>query len=166
MGFSIQTQQQDKWCWAAVSVSLEHYFVPTSTLTQGQMATEVLGIAGCSGNPGPCNQAARLQDALDVVRQRTASGPRRLTFPAPRGRLTFSQLEQELDGSFPVCVRIGWDGGGGHFVVLSGYQQLTSGGQLVDVADPFYGDGTITYDELSFSYAGRGRWTATYPVRV
>jgi hypothetical protein len=166
MGFNIQKQQHDKWCWAAVSVSLERYFVPTSTLTQGQMATEVLGIPGCSGNPGPCNQPAKLQDALDVVRQRTASGPRPLTFPAPRGRLTFRELGQELDGSLPVCVRIGWEGGGGHFLVLSGYQQLSSGDQLVDVADPFYGDGTIDYNELAFAYVDSGQWTATYPVRA
>ncbi len=36
MPFPMEQQHETNWCWDAVSVSLEHYFNPESTLTQEQ----------------------------------------------------------------------------------------------------------------------------------
>src|ERR1700682_5031054 len=67
--FIMQPQQESEWCWAAVSSSVERYFSPTSHQTQCMIARGVLGIAGCCGDATPCNQPARLQDALTLLRR-------------------------------------------------------------------------------------------------
>lgn len=63
-----------------------------------------------------------------------------------------------IDASKPVCVRIGWNGGGGHFVAIAGYRVSHSGAQLVDVEDPLYGPSIAIYDEFKGSYLSRGEW--------
>lgn len=153
--FQIQTQEEELWCWAAVSASVDHYFSPQSTSTQCQVAQEVLNIEGCCGNPQACNAPAILQDALRAV------GRLRGTLPRP---LDFQEIQQQIDSSQPVCVRIQWDGGGGHFVVLSGYRQLASGDQLVEVSDPFFADSIVDYNEFVNAYQGNGQWTGTFLV--
>src|SRR5437879_6605632 len=111
MPFQIEKQRQDKWCWAAVSVSVDHYFFPGSTSSQCQIARNVLGGLPCCSDPAGCNTPARLQPALDAVGRLRGTLPR---------RLQFDEIQQEIDARRPVCVRVGWDGGGGHFVVVSG----------------------------------------------
>jgi hypothetical protein len=154
--FQMQSQQESEWCWAAVSASVERYFVPTSLQTQCMIARAVLGIAGCCGDPTPCNQPALLQNALKLLR--------RMTGDPTAGPLSFAEIQSDIDGGRPVCLRIGWDGGGGHFVALAGYRLSRSGVQLVDVEDPLYGPSVVIYDDFVSNYLGRGQWTATYPV--
>src|SRR5437867_2038718 len=129
MPFQIEKQLQDKWCWAAVSVSVDHYFSPGSTFSQCRIARDVLGGLPCCGAPDTCNTPASLRAALDDV------GRFRDRLPRP---LLFDEIRQEIDARSPVCVRIGWNGGGGHFVVISGYRELASGAQLVEVSDPLF----------------------------
>lgn len=163
MPFQIQKQLEDKWCWAAVAVSVDHYFFPGSTSSQCRIARDVLGVPQCCGDPDACNTAAKLQDALDAIS--------RLREILPRA-LLFDEIRQEIDAGQPVCARIGWNGGGGHFVVVSGYRQTVSGTQLVDVADPLFPNSTVLYDEFVSAYQnteepeGGGQWTATFLVRV
>src|SRR5947207_2381161 len=128
--FVMESQEQSEWCWAAVSVSVDHYFSTASNSTQCRVARDVLGLAGCCSNPDPCNEPARLQDALESVNCLAAS---------PTGPLSFAEVRQVIDASKPVCLRIGWDGGGGHFLALCGYRLSSSGIPLVDVEDPLYG---------------------------
>ena len=45
--FAEQTEQQSNWCWDATTVSVEHYYDPTSKLTQCQLANQVLGLDIC-----------------------------------------------------------------------------------------------------------------------
>ncbi|MEB2360098.1 MAG: hypothetical protein OZ929_02090 [Bryobacterales bacterium] len=162
----MQEQDADQWCWAAVSVSLEHYFFPISTTSQCQMAQDVLGAADCCSDREVCNQPRKLQEALDVIRRKTAKLPRRLTFQTLPQPLGFPDIRREIDAGFPVCARIGWAGGGGHFVVVSGYRQSPSGDSKVDVADSLFGESTTDFDEFLSAYRDSGQWTATFLVRV
>ena len=62
--FQIEKQRKDKWCWAAVSVSVDHYFSPGSTTSQCQLAKEVLEdilktVLSCCSNPDECNVPAK-----------------------------------------------------------------------------------------------------------
>ncbi len=156
MPFQIEKQREDLWCWAAVSASVDHYFFPASTSTQCKIAREVLGIDNCCADPDLCNDKAKLQDALEAV------GRLRETLPRP---LRFEEIRQEIDAFLPVCVRIGWNGGGGHFVVISGYHESPSGAQ-VDVADPLFPNSTMYYDDFVSAYqtgvTSGGEWTATF----
>jgi hypothetical protein len=153
--FQMELQEQDEWCWAAVSLSVERYFSPTSPLTQCMIAGQLLG-ARCCDDPEACNQPAKLQDALKLVR--------RLTGDPTAGPLSFTDIQKDLDGGRPVCLRIGWDGGGGHFVILVGYGLSRSGARLVEVEDPLYGSSIVIYEEFISRYLSSGQWTATYPV--
>jgi len=71
-------------------------------------------------------------------------------------------LEGELARNCPVAIRIGWSGGGGHFVVIDG--SATSNG-TVHVQDPIYGTSDISQGTLATAYQGTGSWTHTYFTR-
>jgi len=150
----MQTQEMAEWCWAAVSVSVDKFFNPASSRTQCTVAEDVL-TRSCCGGEAACNEPAELQVALRRVnRLRKILGR----------RLRFSEIQAEIDAFKPVCVRIGWDGGGGHFVVVDRYVELESGEQLVHVLDPLYSNSTLYYDEFVSEYQGDGQWTGTFLV--
>jgi hypothetical protein len=70
------------------------------------------------------------------------------------------QVITEISANRPVGVRIGWQGGGGHFIAIAGYS--TNGGQFVDVEDPWYQASAVSYAVLQSAYKGTGSWTHTY----
>jgi len=151
----MQTQIEDEWCWAAVSVSIDHYFDSRSTKTQCQVAQAVLNSAGCCGNPDSCDEPAALQDALTDVQRLNQI----LLRP-----LLFSEIQDMLNAHLPVCVRIGWAKGGGHFVAIDGWSGSAAHPQ-VHVCDPLFADSTVDYDEFVAAYQGSGQWTATFLVK-
>ena len=64
-----------------------------------------------------------------------------------------------LSQGTPPCIRIGWSGGGGHFIGVYGCQA----DDLILVTDPIYGDSIVTNDTLTGgTYEGNGTWTNTY----
>src|SRR6266700_5017599 len=69
LGFTMQTQQQTQWCWAAVSVSVNLYYDPTSGQTQCAVANTALGQTTCcnDGSTAQCNQPWFLYLALQIV---------------------------------------------------------------------------------------------------
>jgi hypothetical protein len=142
------------------------------------MASEVLGGDDCGSSPDACNVPMKLQDALGVVERRTAGGTPNLAFPAPQGPLPFSEIQKHIKAKLPVCARIEWEGGGGHFVVISGYRQP---GRILEVVDPAPdADGVITGDDVeddveewqyeaflsAYGEGGTGEWTDTFLVQV
>ena len=152
--YPLDPQEESEWCWAAVAQSVAKYF-DESAQSQCAIAGLVMKDGNCCDNPVGCNEPAALTKALTKV----GKPPELVNRPLiPR------ELQKELDEHRPVCIRIGWDGGGGHFVVITGYQVLTSGALHVNVADPLYPNCTIDYDELSTSYHGDGQWTHSYLV--
>lgn len=152
--FQMETQQESEWCWAAVSVSVDHYYRPDSYSTQCEIASQVIE-GDCCAQPQQFDEPERLQDALGAVGR----------LGSITGRLTFEQLKAEIDAGRPVCIRIEWDGGGAHFLALDGYRVLQSGARTVDVADPFYADSTNDFDAFPSQYHGGGAWTATFLTR-
>ena len=154
--FQMEKQIEPNWCWAAVSVSVGRYFFPQSTSTQCKVAGTVLSRTDCCAEPAACNQPAHLEAGLKAVNR-----PPNILVRA----LTFDEIRKQIDQQRPVCVRIAWNGGPrGHFVVISGYQLLRSGIQQINVADPFYADSSIDYNDFVFDYQGNGQWTATFLV--
>jgi hypothetical protein len=162
-GFYLEKQYEDKWCWAAVTVGIDHYFSPTSSLTQCRIARQVITGIECCADPVGCNQAEDLEDGLKAIGRwkETRSG-----------FLSFQEIQNELDAYRPVCARIGWYDKSGHFVILSGYRLLTSGVQLVEVADPFFANSIVTYNHFVTAYQsgnprqpGGGEWTHTFLLK-
>ncbi len=154
--FTIQHQQQTNWCWAAVAVSVSLYYNSASGWTQCSLANAELGQTTCcaNGSTAQCNQPWYLDRALT----RTANLSSWVS-----GSVGLSTVEQEVDAARLVGVRIGWSGGGGHFVVIEGYQE--NGAGYVYIEDPWYGASYVGYDTLRTAYQGSGSWTHTYYTR-
>jgi hypothetical protein len=68
----------------------------------------------------------------------------------------------EIDARRPVGLRIGWRGGGGHFIAIEGYR---GDGNAVAVEDPWYGTSDVEAATLRTAYQGAGTWTHVYYTR-
>lgn len=158
LNYTRQDQQQTNWCWAAVSSAVAHFYDPATTWTQCAVANAELGRTDCcgAGAAGACNVAWFLNSALTRVGHLAAfSG----------GTLTFAVVQAEINAGRPVCARIGWSGGGGHFVALTcWYRNLLTDSQLVRVDDPWpaYGRSTWAFATFGTAYQGTGSWTHSY----
>jgi hypothetical protein len=160
--FPLGKQSQDKWCWAAVTTSVDRYFNPGSTVNQCKVAEEVLQ-RGCCPDGEACNQVESLDRALLKFN--------RLDGAASAFALSFTDIKQHIDNRMPVCVRVAWRGGGGHFVVITGYRITSAGRQMLEIADPLFPNSIIWYDDFVWSYQnveqpnGGGFWTHTFLVK-
>lgn len=152
--FTIQPQQQTEWCWAAVSVSVDHYFNAASAWTQCLIANNQLNQSNCctNGSDPQCDCPWYLDRALSAMNRL------RVWLQSPAG---FSSVKQEINQSDPLCARIGWSGGGGHFVAISAYDDTTSS-DYITVNDPIWGVSQIPYNVFLSNYRGNGSWTDSY----
>lgn len=151
--FDMQRQVQSQWCWAATSASVSIFYNNGSTWTQCRVAQQILG-SDCCGSPGPCNKPWYLNDALTVTNN----------FVAISNPLTFQQVVAELSAGRVVGARVGWYGGGGHFMVIYGYNTI-NGVNYYNIDDPIYGKSQITESGFLNAYQGAGGWTHSYTTK-
>ena len=158
LSFTMQHQQQTQWCWAAVSTSVSVYYDASSTWTQCTVVNAELGQTTCcsSGSSAACNQPWY----LDLALMRTGN----LTVVS-NGTTAFASIRTEIDAGRPLGVRIGWSGGGGHFVVIEGYKP-DPGSERVAVEDPWYGASDLALTAFTSSYQGTGSWTHSYTTQA
>ena len=156
LNFSMQSQTQTNWCWSAVSVSTSRFYNSASQWTQCSLANQQLGQTSCcnDGSTSGCNQTWYLDQALAETGNLDAW---------QSGTVSQQILEGEIVRRLPIGVRIGWSGGGGHFVIVDG---ATAANTTVHVEDPIYGTSDIAYSTLASSYQGSGSWTHTYFTRA
>lgn len=150
--FHMQSQLESEWCWSATSTSVSHFFYRFSAWTQCNVVNAELGQTTCCVNGGSneCNQPWYLDKALT----RTDNLKGMVNNP-----VTQSQLDLELAKGRPLGTRIGWFGGGGHFMVLTAYSSLLD---RVEVKDPIYGRSIYDYNSYKTNYQGAGSWTHSY----
>jgi hypothetical protein len=181
--FSMQTQAELQWCWAAVAVSVNDFLDPVPpganpAWTQPTLAAKILPHT-CTANPSPndpCDVSWSLDSALMALGN----------LFQPGGAL-FNQFVKFADLQaywaqlqFPICARIVWQDGSGnaHFIALTEAVQFSNGQQLVTVHDPAptaFGPAQWDYDALRFSYQSppyspltgqpQGVWNDTYFVQ-
>lgn len=156
LNFNMQAQQQTNWCWAAVATSVALFYNPSSTWTQCTLVNAELGETTCCSNGGSaaCNKPWYLDKALQRVGQLDSWSS---------GAMSFANVRAEIDNSRPLGVRIGWSGGGGHFVVVDGY--LNDASQQVAIEDPWYGASDMSYTAFSSSYQTSGSWSHSYETQ-
>jgi hypothetical protein len=148
--FSMQSQMETNWCWAATTASVSRFFDSQSSWSQCNVANACLA-NDCCASPDPCN----VEYVLDIPLTQTGN----LQGAAFGGTDTRAALQAEIDAGRPVCCHISWDGGGGHFVAVSGYDWSTDD---VFVNDPLYGSDTVPFDKFATSYRDSGTWDFTY----
>ncbi|GAA4363996.1 hypothetical protein GCM10023185_33120 [Hymenobacter saemangeumensis] len=151
--FINQPQRYTRWCWAAVSSAVSKFYNTASTWSQCLIAAEETHVA-CCGPEGAttCNIDWSLEDALG----RTGN-----LLKMEERRLNLQELDREINGlGHVVCIRIEWEGGGGHFLTLCG---VTATG-TVHIADPDsrYGTSTLPLSIFPTAYRRPGNWTHTY----
>ena len=151
--FLMERQQQPNWCWAAAAASAGNFFSPGSSFAQCGIATVCLGDNACCRAPYACNRYHRLDTALKAAQ---------CFFGIEARPELFENLKLAIEAERPVGVRIGWRGGGGHFVMLTGYDDENA---AVAVDDPHYGRSTVRFDAFPASYKSGGDWTHSYATR-
>ena len=153
LAFNMQAQTQTQWCWAATSTSVSRFYSIFSPWTQCKVASQAMGETCCATPvPGPCNQPWYLNLALDITGNFVSY---------QGGTITWSQIRDELDKGLVVGARIGWSGGGGHFMVIHGVSKQGAT-EYLHIDDPIYGKSTLTYQTFATNYQGSGTWTHTY----
>ena len=156
--FNMQAQTQSNWCWAATATSTSLFYRATSGWTQCKVANGALSLGDCCDSPvpGACNVTWFLDSALSVTGN----------FVSRTGVSTYDMVKSELEAGRPVGARVGWSGGGGHFMVIHGctiLQILGAGIPLFAIDDPIYGKSWVTVASFSSGgYQGSGTWTHTY----
>ena len=153
LSFNMEAQTQTNWCWAATATSVSHFYWFWSTWAQCKVANGELGRSDCCGSsvPSPCNVPWYLDKALT----------RTNNFVSIMGQATFQEVREEIDAGRPVGARIGWNGGGGHFMAIYGYSTV-AGVEYFDIDDPIYGKSHLTVSDFASNYQGSGTWTHTY----
>ncbi len=146
--FPMQSQLQSEWCWAATSVSTAHFYDPNSHWTQCEMVNAQKKLTTCcaDGGSNACNKPGYVGDALNTCNHLAGSAGGATAYPA---------IISQMANRNPIAIRIGWSGGGGHAIAVTGVQD----DDMVVVDDPIYGHSVITYDTLCHSYQGSGSWT-------
>lgn len=118
------------------------------------MANGELGHSDCCNSPVP--SACNVPWYLDKALTRTHN------FVSIIGQqASFQQVREEIDAGRPVSARIGWSGGGGHFMVIYGYSRFL-GMEYFDIDDPIYGKSHLAVSDFANNYQGSGTWTHTY----
>ena len=155
LAFNMQAQTESNWCWAATSTSVSLFYWFLSGWTQCKVACQVVNLTTCCNSPVPdaCNQPEKLSDALTVTKNLSS-------FVSSTS--AFDTVKAEIDAGRVVCARIGWSGGGGHFVAIYGYTQVLGFIDYFDIDDPIYGKSHVTVSDFTSSYQTTGSWTHTY----
>jgi hypothetical protein len=160
--FTMQTQNQDNWCWAAVATSTSLHYNLSSGWTQCEVANNILprpsGVDCCaSGSDPECDVEWYLDKGLTATSN---------LLDVRAGIVGFPDLTVLFNDDRPLAARVEWAGGGGHFVVLHQWEKTASGTEFVVVADPYYGGRTVPYNDCVNRYPAtgttNGTWTHSY----
>lgn len=161
LNFAMQAQKQTQWCWAAVSASVADYY-GTAGFTQCDLATwaaSTRGVANANcckdGSSSDCNKPFTLDTALKHVGHLNAMTD---------GASTLPKVQSEIDGKHPLGVRVGWTGGGGHFLVIDGYDTTVADPKIA-LADPFYGPSVVAFNTFPAHYQGGAVWSHSYTTK-
>ena len=153
LNFDMEAQTQTQWCWAATSTSVSHFYATLSPWNQCKVAAEAMQDVCCNSPlPAPCNQPWYLNKALEITENFVSY---------QSGTISWTQVKTELEKGMVVGARIGWNGGGGHFMVIHGVSKQL-GAEYLHIDDPIYGKSTLTYQQFATNYQGSGTWTHTY----
>ncbi|MBA5635677.1 hypothetical protein H3H37_01245 [Duganella sp. LX20W] len=154
----IQHQEQDQWCWAAVTTSIASYYQATSAWTQCSLACAELGNATCcaDGSIAECDKPWFLNLALSRVQHLQ----QRI-----EGQIDDATIIACLSGGQPIGIRIQWADMSGHFIAIVGIRKEQDGTVSLALDDPIYGPSTHGRSDLAGQYQGAGTWTHTYTTQ-
>jgi len=157
LSFEMQHQEQTLWCWAATTASVSRFFDPNSRFgTQCNVVNAHFGRTDCCKNASSsnCNRTTNLETPLKIAGH---FKDRRIA-----GTGLWRNIMREIDNNCPLCVRVQWEGGGGHFLAIDGYHE---GLNMIAVDDPWFGASDVLLPIFQRKYLGSGTWTHSYRVK-
>jgi hypothetical protein len=136
---NVPTYQQecDQWCWAGVSQMVLAYY--GTHLAQCNMADYAWSRTDCCPASTSCSNAncntwnymygstGSLQGILSHWGVHSVS---------VANYLSYNTVKQQIQSAYPIVIRFGWYGGGGHFLIIRGYNDA---GSYVTYNDPWTG---------------------------
>lgn len=136
LNISMQTQQQDEWCWVASGNTIATYLGHgTDQNSFCDLAHGMSTYYQCPNQAGYLSydqtafQALGLQPGYDAG-----------------SSVSFQQIVSDIDANHPEETGISWTSGGGHAEVIYGYD---SSQQAIYFADPWPSD--QRYNEMAYS---------------
>ena len=132
--FEMICQEDEQWCWAAVTQAVERWH--NTTVSQTDVASYHAGTDAKVPPPNDCEDRlcglgpSNTHRLSKVLSERKLLG--KVTQSAPR----FEDIKRVIGEQRPLPVRIKWNGDGGHFLCISGYSEDSKGRQRVKVHDP------------------------------
>ena len=125
-------QEMSQWCWAAVSESVLEYY--GMDITQTEIADYGTGGVNTWNYLWSSTDTRKgIVYILDHFDGHTYNG----FFDA----IPLSDVTTIIDDDRPIIFRWGWDGGGGHFLVIHGVE-----GNNIHYMDPMFGYAVALYD--------------------
>lgn len=154
LNFNMELQLKSNWCWAATADSVSHFYAKLlNPWSQCKIASHEQGLLCCNTpTPSGCNVAWYLDKALDCTHNYVSMS---------NGTMSWDAVKAEIDKGLVVGTRIGWNGGGGHFMVIHGVSRVAFT-HYFHIDDPIYGKSVLTVDQFSTNYQGSGSWTHSY----
>ncbi len=158
-------QLTSMWCWAASAQMVMKYM--GHDVTQCKQANHALNRTDCCNSPIPnaCVKGGWPEFPVWKFASQTTSWGI---------ALTFSQLVAQIDANKPFCFSWGWQGGGGHMMVVRGYSSSIivfsgSGNQMVYINDPWApNQGNtrwITYADFVAKAGDHVHWLDYYNIK-
>ncbi len=159
----IPMQDQSQWCWVAVGSGISNYY-DRIVRSQCSVVTLVfqtihppftLNCCDPASQPSqaPCNGESGADQALDHPTHH---------FNRNSGPLDVAGIRAELDAGRPIAAEILWQGGGAHFVGITGYETSSSASGLsLHLQDPAYGASICDFDQFVSAYQGIGSYSST-----
>ncbi len=167
--FVQQDQQQQFWCWSAVTTSISKFYDPGSSLTQCKLANSIFKRDDCcqddkAGKANPCNKMCLMQDALTKVGYFDCK---------QRGAADIGAIVKQSSEGKPIAAIFSFFGSG-HVLSVTGAgvnkktTQVMVDNKMTDideyqydmiaVYDPWYGHSYIKYEEFKKNYRYVGTW--------
>lgn len=173
---TVELQERENWCWAAVSLGLHRRFVElggtqlryTNQCDVARAVRPFACVDQCAGDA--CNKQTNLHAAIGTVDLLIARGVGfKPVFPSSNPVSIFANtIRPTIDAGNVVVAHLDRGGDRGHFVVVCGCDPM--GGELVFLADPQAPDPNpppVSFAEFLNSGAGTpggGRVDELYPT--
>jgi hypothetical protein len=152
---NLYPQQTNQWCWAASGEMVMKYL--GGMVSQCEQANQRFGRTDCCNSPTPaaCINGGWPEFAKYGFTYNTG------------GALSWTDLKAQIDvRRTPFAFSWGWDGGGGHMMVVTGYKVI-NGQNWVSINDPWAPNEGSQRDILYTDYVdgtGYSHWTDYYNV--
>ena len=155
---NLRPQQTILWCWAA-SCQMVTEYIGNKTINQCNQASDYF-------NKSCCNSPTSLACINGGWPQLDRYG---FSFKRTRGQaLSWDDLKGQIDREKPFCFSWRWTGGGGHMMVVIGYE-IQNGNRLVWIHDPWdVNEGSthpISYDAF-VQGSDHSHWDDFYDINL